>query len=76
MAKKQPTLEEHLRRLEDIRVELERGERPIEELLKLYEEGIAIAKHVREQLRVVRQRIITLGKELADQESSSQLDES
>ncbi len=69
MAKKRQTLEEQLRRLEEIRVELERADRPIEELLQLYEEGITIAKSVRQQLQHVRQRIVTLAKQLSDDEN-------
>ncbi|GIV54476.1 MAG: hypothetical protein KatS3mg039_0994 [Candidatus Kapaibacterium sp.] len=75
MAKKHPTLEEQLRRLEAIRAELERAELPIEDLVKLYEEGIAIAEHVRQRLQTVRQRIITVGKQLgASDQSSSEED--
>ncbi len=70
MAKKQKTLEEQLRRLEEIRLELEHADRPIEELLRLYEEGITIAKSVRHQLQQVRQRIVTLAKQLSDDEST------
>jgi exodeoxyribonuclease VII small subunit len=61
MAKKTPTIDEQLRRLEEIRQQLEAADRPIEELVALYEEGMAIAKQLREQLTSIRQRIITIG---------------
>ncbi len=61
MAKKTPTIDEQLRRLEEIRQQLEAADRPIEELVSLYEEGMAIAKQLREQLTSIRQRIITIG---------------
>ena len=49
-ASSQPTLEERLRRLEEILVRMESDEVPLEEALKLFEEGIA---HVREAERVL-----------------------
>ncbi|GBD05614.1 Exodeoxyribonuclease 7 small subunit [bacterium HR20] len=61
MAKKTPTIDEQLRRLEEIRQQLEAADRPIEELVALYEEGMAIAKRLREHLASIRQRIITIG---------------
>ncbi|RMF35774.1 MAG: exodeoxyribonuclease VII small subunit [Chlorobiota bacterium] len=61
MAKQTPTIDEQLRRLEEIRQQLEAADRPIEELVALYEEGMAIAKQLREQLTSIRQRIITIG---------------
>lgn len=61
MAKKTPTIDEQLRRLEEIRHLLETTDRPIEELVALYEEGMAIARRLREHLASIRQRIITIG---------------
>ncbi|MCS6999477.1 MAG: exodeoxyribonuclease VII small subunit [Bacteroidota bacterium] len=63
MAKKQPTIEQQLQRLEEIRQHLETADRPIEELLKLYEEGITLAATLRKQLQDIRQRIIVLNQQ-------------
>lgn len=65
MPKKQQTIDEQLRRLEEIRQHLEKADRPIEDLLKLYEEGMTIAAEIRQQLQAIRQRIITLGEQLS-----------
>ncbi|GIV56058.1 MAG: hypothetical protein KatS3mg040_0826 [Candidatus Kapaibacterium sp.] len=69
MAKKTPTIDEQLRRLEEIRQQLEAADRPIEELVALYEEGMAIAKRLREQLASIRQRIITIGGQVEQDDS-------
>lgn len=65
MAKKQSSIEQQLGRLEAIRSELERAEHPIEELIKLYEEGMRIAQRLRRDLQQLRQRIITLSQQTA-----------
>lgn len=73
MAKKQPTIDEQLRRLEEIRLILESGDRPIEQLVQLYEEGIELAKSIREKLQAIRQRIVTLGEQIgADRPSADE----
>jgi|YNPMSStandDraft_2_1061718.scaffolds.fasta_scaffold00364_12 exodeoxyribonuclease VII small subunit len=63
MAKKTPRIDEQLRRLEQIQQQLEDASHPIEELLVLYEEGMAIARRLRKQLASIRQRIITIGEQ-------------
>jgi len=63
MAKETPRIDEQLRRLEQIQQQLEDASHPIEELLVLYEEGMAIARRLREQLASIRQRIITIGEQ-------------
>jgi len=63
MAKKTPRIDEQLRRLEQIQQQLEDASHPIEELLVLYEEGMAIARRLRDQLASIRQRIITIGEQ-------------
>jgi len=63
MAKKTPRIDEQLRRLEQIQQQLEDASHPIEELLVLYEEAMAIARRLRKQLASIRQRIITIGEQ-------------
>ena len=41
--KKAPSFEEGLERLENIAEQMERGELPLDEVLKLYEEGIKLS---------------------------------
>jgi exodeoxyribonuclease VII small subunit len=74
MAKKQPTIDEQLRRLEEIRLILESGDRPIEQLVQLYEEGIELAKSIREKLQAIRQRIVTLGEQIGADRSTADED--
>ena len=55
-----PTFEEALSRLESIVESLERGDLPLEESLRLYEEGITLSKTCAEKLNqaeVVLQRL-------------------
>jgi exodeoxyribonuclease VII small subunit len=56
----EPTFEEALKRLETIVDSLESGELPLEESLRLYEEGIALSKTCADKLNkaeVVLQRL-------------------
>lgn len=45
-----PSFEESLKRLEDIVNRLERGDVPLEDSLRLYEEGLALSKACGERL--------------------------
>jgi len=45
-----PTFEQSLKRLEDIVNRLERGDVPLEESLRLYEEGLELSKTCSERL--------------------------
>jgi len=67
MAKKQ-SFEEKLARLETIVERLERGETPLEESIRLYEEGMKIGKTCRLMLEEAEQRIQTLTAELEKEE--------
>lgn len=69
MAKKALTIDQQLARLEQIRQSLENADRPIEELITLYEEGMQIVHRLRLQLQDLRQRVITIGKQLSDPQS-------
>lgn len=47
---KTPTFEEGLERLENIAGQMERGELPLDELLKLYEEGMKLSGELNQKL--------------------------
>ena len=48
--KKEPTFEENLQGLENIIARMEQGEIPLEELMKNYADGMALAKKCRQTL--------------------------
>ncbi len=58
------TFEETLQRLEEIVENLERGDVPLEESLKLYEEGIALSRICAEKLKQAELSIQRLGKDM------------
>ena len=64
MAKKdkKESFEEALARLEEIAERLERGEMPLEEALKNYEEGVKIYRHCTTLLKEVERKIEILTK--------------
>ena len=63
MVKKNIGFEESLSRLEEVLQKLESGDVALDEMLKLYEEGIALIRSCNEQLESAEQRVrmITLG---------------
>ena len=58
-----PTFEAALGRLEEIVQRLEKGELPLEESLKLYEEGIALSRHCHAKLEEAEGKIELLMKD-------------
>jgi exodeoxyribonuclease VII small subunit len=63
MAKKtEKTFEEKLRRLEIIVELLDKGEEPLDELIKLYEEGMQLATNCREFLEKAELKVIEISK--------------
>ncbi|MDR0404341.1 MAG: exodeoxyribonuclease VII small subunit [Oscillospiraceae bacterium] len=52
--------EENMKRLEEIAVLLEKGDTPIEELIKLYEEGSKLAAQCYSVLKKSEQKVKTL----------------
>ena len=60
--KKTPTIEENLERLEEISDILDRGDVSIEEQLKLFTEGMELAKTAREYLEKAELKISELVK--------------
>jgi len=58
-----PTFEAALARLEEIVQRLEKGELPLEESLKLYEEGIELSRHCHAKLEEAEGKIELLMKD-------------
>lgn len=59
-----PSFEQSLRRLEEIVRQLEQGDVPLEESLKMYEEGIALSKACVEKLTQAELKVKKLGKDM------------
>jgi exodeoxyribonuclease VII small subunit len=59
-----PTFEESLRRLEEIVNQLEQGDVPLEDSLRLYEEGIGLSKICAQRLSQAELTLKKLGKDL------------
>ena len=57
MAKKIETFEASIERLEEIVRALEKGDEPLEETLKLYEEGISLVRTCTERLEKAEQKV-------------------
>lgn len=67
MAPKAPqkhSFEESLKRLEEIVSQLEQGEVPLEESIKMYEEGLALSKSCIEKLTQAELRLKKLTKDV------------
>ncbi len=58
------SFDESLRRLEQIVEQMEQGDIPLEESLKLYEEGIALSRTCAQKLQQAELTIKRLGKDL------------
>ena len=58
------TFEDSLRRLEEIVNKLEQGEVPIEDSLRMYEEGLALSKLCIEKLTQAELRLKKLSKDI------------
>lgn len=56
-AKKVPTFEERLRRLQDVVTALEGGDLELEASVKLYKEGLELSRACREQLEKARNEV-------------------
>lgn len=56
--KKTPSFEEGLERLELIASQMERGELPLDELLKLYEEGMKLSAELNQKLDAAGNRMM------------------
>lgn len=56
-AKKELTFEQGLERLEGIAQQMEQGQLPLEELLKLYEEGAMLSENLSKKLDAAKARM-------------------
>ena len=56
--KKTPTFEEGLERLDNIANQLEKSELPLDELLKLYEEGMKLSTELNQKLDAANGRMM------------------
>jgi exodeoxyribonuclease VII small subunit len=64
---KATSFEDSLKRLEEIVDILEKGDIPLEESLKLFEEGLKLSKKCNEKLNKVEEKVkVILGKEIKD----------
>lgn len=59
----QKNFETSMKRLEEIVQELEKGDLPLEESLKVFEEGMSLIKFCSEKLEEVEQKVTMLVKE-------------
>ena len=66
--KKKQTFEDALQRLTEIAQLLEQGNTPLEESLKLYEEGAGLSSFCAQSLKDARQRITELSADIAEEE--------
>ena len=57
MPEKEKSFEENLKQLEDIVAKLEQGEIPLEEAIKLFQEGMRLSKDCSEKLSGVEKEI-------------------
>jgi exodeoxyribonuclease VII small subunit len=58
------SFEQSLRRLEEIVETLEQGDVPLEDSLKMYEEGVALSKECIDKLKNAELRLKQLGKDI------------
>ena len=62
-AKKTPSFEDRLRRLQEVVAALENGELPLEDSVRLYKEGLTLSRSCREQLEKARNEVRLLTEE-------------
>lgn len=75
MKKEKNDFESKLKRLEDIVSKLENEDTPIEEALKLFEEGVNISKELNEKLLEIKGRIEVIKKDAEGKIRLEELDE-
>ncbi len=76
-AKKKPSFEDQLNALEQLISGMEKGEMPLEESLRAYEEGMKMASQLEQELQNATQRLTVLrtGKDGEDVEVPIEEDE-
>ena len=73
-AKKTPSFEDRLRRLQEVVASLENGELPLEDSVRLYKEGLTLSRSCREQLEA-RNEVRLLTEEGLEPFDEKKLDE-
>jgi len=68
---KQASFETSLQELEQLVEKLEHGQLPLDESLKLYEQGMETARHCQQQLDQARLVLEKLGQQAASSEASA-----
>ena len=74
-AKKTPSFEDRLRRLQEVVAALENGELPLEDSVRLYKEGLTLSRSCREQLEKARNEVRLLTGEGLEPFDEKKLDE-
>ena len=74
-AKKPPSFEDRLRRLQEVVAALENGELPLEDSVRLYKEGLTLSRSCREQLEKARNEVRLLTEEGLEPFDEKKLDE-
>ena len=74
-AKKTPSFEDRLRRLQEVVASLENGELPLEDSVRLYKEGLTLSRSCREQLEKARNEVRLLTEEGLEPFDEKKLDE-
>ena len=74
-AKKTPSFEDRLRRLQEVVAALENGELPLEDSVRLYKEGLTLSRSCREQLEKARTEVRLLTEEGLEPCDEKKLDE-
>lgn len=74
-AKKTPSFEDRLRRLQEVVAALENGELPLEDSVRLYKEGLTLSRSCREQLEKARNEVRLLTEEGLEPFDEKKLDE-
>ena len=63
MSDKELTYEDAVKRLEEVVAALENKETPLDESVKLFEEGTKLAAFLNDKLKNAKQKVTVLGKE-------------
>lgn len=71
MAGKEKTFEESMGRLEKIVSDLESNDKPLDETIALFEEGLKLVKNCDEKLKTYESQIDTLLKENGDKDDEN-----
>ena len=68
--KTEPRFEDQMKRLEEIVTILENNEKPLDESISLFEEGVALADECDKKLRQYEEKVNTIIKRNSDQDGT------